>query len=446
MLNGLDAGASLALPALVRGGINQGVQARMFHVVVLMALIGLAIVLADWLVNIASTMVVGRNGERLLYTLRVKIFAQLQRLGLDFYEREMSGRIMTRMTTDVDALSTFLQTGFVTMVSSLLTFVGVLAAMLVINLKLGLLVLAIVPVLAVATVVFRMKSSQAYTEARERISIVNADLAENVAGLRVTQAFRREGANLDRFAGRSLAYRASRLRAQRYIALYFPFVQTLSTVASALVLVVAVGEVRSGALTVGALIAYLLYIDMVFAPIQQLSQVFDGYQQAAVGLSRIKDLLRLRTTVPADGRPGAGARCRVHRADRAARRPLRLRVRVHAGRRGRRREDLRRGDRRGLAHHRARRDRGAGRPDRRGQVHDRQADRPVLRRDRRRRPRRRDGRAVLRPAASTTTGSGSCRRRRTCSAARSRTRSPTPGRPRRTRRSRRRRARSARTT
>jgi len=298
LLNGLDAAANLALPALVRGGINQGVQAKMYHVVVLMALLGFAIVFGDWLVNIASTMVVGRNGERLLYTLRVKIFAQLQRLGLDFYEREMSGRIMTRMTTDVDALSTFLQTGLVTMVSSLLTFVGVLAAMLVINLKLGLLVLAIVPVLAVATVVFRMKSSKAYTEARERVSIVNADFAENVAGLRVTQAFRREGANLDRFAGRSLAYRSSRLRAQRYIALYFPFVQTLSTVAAALVLVVAVHDVRSGALTVGALIAYLLYIDMVFSPIQQLSQVFDGYQQAAVGLARIKDLLRLRTTVP----------------------------------------------------------------------------------------------------------------------------------------------------
>ncbi len=298
VLDGLDAAANLALPALVRGGIDSGVQARAFHVVAAMALIGLSIVFADWLVNIAETMVVGRNGERLLYTLRVKSFAQLQRLGLDFYERELSGRIMTRMTSDVDALSSFLQTGLVTMVSSLLTFVGVLAAMLVINVKLGLLVLAIVPVLAVATVVFRRKSSRAYTEARERISVVNADLAENVAGLRVTQAFRREGANRDRFAGRSLAYRQSRLRAQRYIALYFPFVQTLSTVASALVLVVAVGQVRSGALSVGALIAYLLYIDMVFSPIQQLSQVFDGYQQAAVGVARIKDLLRLRTSVP----------------------------------------------------------------------------------------------------------------------------------------------------
>jgi ATP-binding cassette subfamily B protein len=298
VLDGLDAAANLALPALVRGGIDNGVQAKAFHFVLLMSLIGLAVVFGDWLVNIAETMVVGRNGERLLYTLRVKLFAQLQRLGLDFYERELNGRIMTRMTSDVDALSSFLQTGLVTMVSSLLTFVGVLAAMLVINVRLGLLVLAIVPVLAVATVVFRRKSSRAYNEARERISVVNADLAENVAGLRVTQAFRREGTNRARFAGRSSAYRESRVRAQRYIALYFPFVQTLSTVASALVLVVAVGQVRSGALSVGALIAYLLYVDMVFSPIQQISQVFDGYQQAAVGLQRIKDLLRLRTSTP----------------------------------------------------------------------------------------------------------------------------------------------------
>ena len=345
VLDGLDAAANLALPALVRGGIDSGVQAKAFHVVVLLALAGFAIVAVDWVVNAAETMVVGRNGERMLFTLRVKLFAQLQRLGLDFYERELNGRIMTRMTSDVDALSTFLQTGLVTMVSSLLTFVGVLTAMLVINVRLGLLVLAIVPVLAVATVVFRLKSSKAYTEARERISVVNADLAENVAGLRVTQAFRREGTNRDRFAGRSDAYRQSRLRAQRYIALYFPFVQALSTLASALVLVVAVSQVRSGALSVGALIAYLLYIDMVFAPIQQLSQVFDGYQQASVGLARMKDLLRLRTSTPSGfaGRYGSCAHCRFPRRDRAAGRavlvhhwvgsfPVRMRTRGQARR------------------------------------------------------------------------------------------------------------------
>ncbi len=308
VLDGLDAVAGLALPALVRNGIDQGVETKVFHAILVVSLIGLAIVLADWLVNIAETMVVGRNGERLLFTLRVKLFAQLQRLGLDFYERELSGRIMTRMTTDVDALSSFLQTGLVTMVSSVLTCFGVLAALLIINLRLGLAVLCIFPVLVAATLVFRSKSARAYGESRERVAAVNADFAENVAGLRVTQAFRREQANRDRFGGLSQSFLVSRLRAQRYIAIYFPFVQTLSTVAGAIVLIIATGQMHSGALTTGALIAYLLYIDMVFSPVQQLSQVFDGYQQAMVGLRRITDLLRLGTSTPPTRRPVAVGR------------------------------------------------------------------------------------------------------------------------------------------
>jgi ATP-binding cassette subfamily B protein len=222
----------------------------------------------------------------------------------------MSGRIMTRMTTDVDALSTFLQTGLVTMVSSVLTFFGVLAALLIINLRLGLAVLCIFPVLVVATLVFRSKSTRAYNESRERVAAVNANFAENVAGLRVTQAFRREQANRDQFGALSHAFFVSRLRAQRYIAIYFPFVQTLSTAAGAIVLVLATGQMHSGALTTGALIAYLLYIDMVFSPVQQLSQVFDGYQQAMVGLHRITDLLRLRTSTPPPGRPVDAGRLR----------------------------------------------------------------------------------------------------------------------------------------
>ncbi len=310
VLDGLDAVAGLALPALVRNGIDNGVETKVFHAIVVVSLIGLAIVLADWVVNIAETMVVGRNGERLLFTLRVKLFAQLQRLGLDFYEREQSGRIMTRMTTDVDALSSFLQTGLITMVSSVLTFFGVLAALLIINLELGLAVLTIFPVLVVATLVFRKKSAKAYAEAREKVAAVNADFAENVAGLRVTQSFRREPVNRDRFGGLSNAFRVSRLRAQRLIAIYFPFVQTLSTAAGAIVLVLATGEISNGTLTAGALIAYLLYIDLFFSPVQQLSQVFDGYQQAMVGLHRITDLLRLGTSTPPAGQPVIPGRLR----------------------------------------------------------------------------------------------------------------------------------------
>jgi ATP-binding cassette subfamily B protein len=303
ILDALDALAGLAMPWLVRGGIDRGVEVRAMKEILLVSAIALAVALADWAVNAAATLTVGRNGERILYTLRVKIFSHLQRLGLDFYEHELAGRIMTRMTTDVEALSTFLQTGLITMVNSLLSFAGVLVALLFINLRLGLTVLAIIPVAAAATVAFSMKSSRAYTDAREKVSAVNADLQENVAGLRVSQAYRREQRNASRFAGRSDAYRRSRTRAQRYIALYFPFIQSLSTVAGALVLLVAAGQMRSGALTAGVLIAYLLYIDMLFAPVQQMSQVFDGYQQAAVALRRIGDLLRTPTSTPAAPHP-----------------------------------------------------------------------------------------------------------------------------------------------
>ena len=298
VLDALDALASLAMPALVRGGIDHGVETKVTGAVLLIAGLALAVVLADWVINAVQTVVVGRNGERVLYSLRVKIFAQLQRLGLDFYEHEMSGRIMTRMTTDVDALSSFLQTGLITMVNSVLSFAGVMVALLIINLRLGLTVLALVPLIVVATLVFRVKSRRAYGEAREKVAAVNADLQENVAGLRVSQAYRREQVNLARFTGLSSAYRRSRLRAQRYIAMYFPFVQSLSTAAAALVLLVAAGQMRAGLLTAGALVAYLLYIDMLFSPVQQLSQVFDGYQQAAVGLRRISGLLRTQTSTP----------------------------------------------------------------------------------------------------------------------------------------------------
>jgi ATP-binding cassette, subfamily B, bacterial len=299
ILVALDALATLALPVLIRTGVDKGVGNHAYDVIWIVSGAALAVVLADWVVSWKQTWITAKTGERFLYTLRVKTFSHLQRLGLDYYEKEMSGRIMTRMTTDVDAFSTFLQTGLTTTAVSVLTFVGILAALLYLNLTLGLVVLAALPFMIVGTLIFRSKSARAYTEAREKVAIVNTDLQENVAGMRVAQAYRREAHNQSRFDGRSAAYRTSRTRAQRYIATYFPFVQLLSDLASAAVLVVGAHLVGNGSLTTGALIAYLLYIDLFFSPIQQLSQVFDGYQQAVVGLQRIRDLLRTPTSTPA---------------------------------------------------------------------------------------------------------------------------------------------------
>jgi ATP-binding cassette subfamily B protein len=298
VLEAADALASLLVPVLMRTAVDQGIQGAAYHVIATMALFGLLVVVGDWIVESVQTRVTGRTGERLLYVLRLRTFSHLQRLGLDYYENEMGGRIMTRMTTDIDALASFLQNGVSTAVVSVLTFFGIAAALAFVDWRMALVVYAVLPVLVVATLVFRSKSAEAYSEARERISAVNADLQENVAGMRVTQAFRREGVNRDRFAGKADAYKASRTRAQRYIATYFPFVQFLGDVAGALALVYGAHLIVAGSLSTGALIAYLLYVDMFFSPIQQISQVFDGYQQAAVGLRRIRDLMQTPTTTP----------------------------------------------------------------------------------------------------------------------------------------------------
>jgi ATP-binding cassette subfamily B protein len=294
----LDALASLSLPLLVRNGVDAALTGHRGSLLAVAALLALGVVAADWVITVAQTRVAGRLGERLLYTLRVKTFAQLQRLGLDYYEREMAGRIMTRMTTDVDALSSFLQSGVTTALVSVLQLGGVLVVLLLLDPRLAVTALAFLPVLAGATVWFRRVSSAAYTEARERVSAVNADLQENLAGVQVAQAFTQEGRNRDRFRGLAGRYRTSRLRAQRAISIYFPFVEMLSEVAAAIALGVGAGQVHGGALTAGGLIAFLLYLDLFFSPVQSLSQVFDGYQQAQVGLRRLAELLRLSTSTP----------------------------------------------------------------------------------------------------------------------------------------------------
>ncbi|MGJ7419077.1 ABC transporter ATP-binding protein [Streptomyces cinereoruber] len=303
LLVAVDALAQIAVPVLVRHGVDGGVAHQARGVLLAASLAAAAVVGLNWLVGVAQVRTTGRTGERLLYTLRIKTYAQLQRLGLDYYEGELGGRIMTRMTTDVDALSNFLQTGLITAVVSLLTVFGVLAALLVIDAGLAPVLLAALPLLIGATAVFRHYSVPAYLEARERISTVNACLQENVGMLRVTQAFRRERHNADHFAALAWSFRDSRLRAQRYMGTFFPFVEFLGTLSTAAVLAVGVGQVRSGELTAGTLIAFLLYVELFFSPIQQLSQVFDGYQQAVVGMSRLRSLMRTPVATPRAAAP-----------------------------------------------------------------------------------------------------------------------------------------------
>ncbi|WP_194836288.1 ABC transporter ATP-binding protein [Nocardia sp. XZ_19_369] len=296
----LDALVGVAFPPIVRFAIDTGVGGGDSGALWLAAGLGIALVAGGWLVGAANTLITARTGERVLYGLRIRSYAHLQRLGLDYYERELSGRIMTRMTTDLDSLSTFLQTGLATSLIGGLTFVGIAVALLVIDVSLALVVIATLPPLFVATVLFRRFASTAYTVSRENVSTVNADFQENVAGLRAVQANRHEPVAARRFAEYSDRYRHSRMRAQTSIALYFPFIAAWSGVSLAAVIFVGAREVAAGTTTAGTLVAFVLYLELLFAPVLALSQVFDGYQQARVGLRRIGELLRTASAIASD--------------------------------------------------------------------------------------------------------------------------------------------------
>jgi ATP-binding cassette, subfamily B, bacterial len=310
LLVAMDALCTLAGPVLVRYGVDSGITDHAIRAVWVASLAFLGVALVDWWIMWAEARVMGRTSERLLHALRIKVFAHLQRLGVDYYENEMAGRIMTRMTTDIDALSQLLQNGLVNALVNLVTFLGVGIALAVMNPRLALVTATILPPLAIATIWFRSASSKAYETARERIAAVNANLQEGLSGVRVSQAFVREERNQEQFEEVAGGYRDARVRAQRLVATYFPFVDFLSDIAVCVVLGAASVFVANGSLTVGELIAFLLYLNLFFAPIQQLSQVFDSYQQARVAVSRITELLETSTTVPPPASPVAVTRLR----------------------------------------------------------------------------------------------------------------------------------------
>ncbi len=306
----IDALASLAGPILIKTGIDSGVAKGSMAVLFAAAAIFLVITLVDLIDEIGETFVTGRTAERIMLSLRIRVWAQLQRLSLDYYEREMAGRIMTRMTTDVDQFESLVENGLLSALVSIVTFVGVGCALLVINLELGLCTLSVVVPLAVATVIFRRKAERLYDLSRERIAIVNADFQESLSGVRVSQAFVHQAETIRRFHGLGRDYLDSRVAAQRLVAVYFPFVQFLSGAADAIVLGVGAGLIASGHLTSGALIAFILYIDLFFSPIQQLSQVFDSWQQTRVSVGRIAELMQLEPLTPAAEDPTMPGRLR----------------------------------------------------------------------------------------------------------------------------------------
>ncbi|HEY3240658.1 MAG TPA: ABC transporter ATP-binding protein, partial [Acidimicrobiia bacterium] len=303
VLVALDALAGLSGPALVRAGVAGGVQDGRREVLVAASAAFAVVALADFWVLWAGARWTGRLSERLLYILRIKVFAHLGRLGLDFYEREMAGRIMTRMTSDIEALAQLFQQGLVTLVVAGLTALGVAVALFVLDWRLAAAAMAVVPPLAALTWWFRRSSDAAYARVRDKVAGVMASLQEGLSGVRVTQAFARQDRNFAEFRQVAGEHLDARLEGNRLSATYFPAVELLGQVATVVVVGYGAGLVRAGSLTPADLIAFVLYLNLFFAPLTQLSQVFDVAQQAKAAAAKLAELLATPVSVP--DRPGA---------------------------------------------------------------------------------------------------------------------------------------------
>lgn len=303
--------ASLAFPLLMRTAIDRGIGEGRTDVLVGVAIAGTLVVVLAWLANAVQTVITSRSGERLLYGLRLRSYAHLQRLSMAYYDRTRSGSIMTRMTTDIDTLSSFLQTGLAQAVVSLGTLVGVLGMLIATDFSLAAVAAVAIPIIAVLTAIFRRVQKRLYSEAREQVSRVNATFQESVTALRVIQMHGVTGPSLRTFDDQSEQYRRLRMRAQTAVGVFFPGIQAISQITSALVLGYGATRVTDGSLSAGVLVAFVMYLSQLYGPIQQLGMVFDSWQRAQVSFSRITDLLATRPTVTDDGtRSGARAHAR----------------------------------------------------------------------------------------------------------------------------------------
>jgi ATP-binding cassette, subfamily B, bacterial len=303
-----DALATLAQPKLIEFGINRGVAHTSTSTLLVIAAVFAAVSAYDWWDMWASAVTTGMASERLLGALRVRVFAHLQRLGMDFYETELTGRILTRVTSDVDTLSSLVQNGLLNAVVSLATVVGIAIVLLLTDLQLALVAMAVLPPMVVATVWYQKRSTVAYDHQRDTIATVNASFAESLAGVRVTQANVREEVDEARFVVLGETNRDAGLRALSIQIWYVASTELFQQIATALVLTLGVGRLRNGTLSAGVLIGFVLYLTFFFSPIQQLSGVFDSYQQARAGMRKLRTLLAEQPATPAPAQPVAVGR------------------------------------------------------------------------------------------------------------------------------------------
>jgi ABC-type multidrug transport system fused ATPase/permease subunit len=301
----LATATALAPPFLSKYAVDDGIRqhdlAKLWWIVGAFVAAGLL----NWGMSYAQTYLTGWVGERILADLRNRLFDHLQRLSLGFFERNRAGVIISRLTNDVEAIDQLVTDGVTSLVQNTLTLVGTAIILFILDWRLALATLVVIPFLSVATIIFRTRSARAYSAVRERLGLVTATLAEDIAGMRIVQAFTRERTNMRNFREVSERYRDSNMETVVLNGLYFPFVDLLSSIALAVVLGYGGHLYFQGDVTLGTLFAFLLYVQNFFDPVQQLSQLYGTFLSATAALDKIVDVLDQEPEVVDE--PGAKA-------------------------------------------------------------------------------------------------------------------------------------------
>jgi ATP-binding cassette subfamily B protein len=287
----LETGAALAPPFLLGKAIDTGIEAGDVGA---LDLIVAAFVFATVLYAVATyweSYLVGWVGTRALQDLRERIFSHLQSMSIGFFTRRSPGVLISRMTNDVEALNQLVTNGLVTIFSSTLTLVGVVVIMLFLDVKLALITFVTFPLLAVASVVFRIVSAGTYRATRERIAAVTAYLQETLSGVRVVRSFGQEPRHVAQMTELNEENRDVNMKTVYLNASYFPAVELLASVGTAVILLYGGSQAINGALEVGVVVAFVGYLTRFFEPIQELSQLYTTYQQGMAALDKIFDLL-----------------------------------------------------------------------------------------------------------------------------------------------------------
>ena len=294
---------ALAPPLLAKHALDDAIDGTTGATLAVVVILFVAFGLANWGMTYVETYMTGWVGERILADLRAQLFGHLQRLSLGFYERNRAGVLISRMTNDVEAIDQLVTDGITTLAQSTLLLSGTAFLLLFLDWRLALVTLTVIPFMIIATAVFRSRSARAYSSVRERLGLVTATLAEDIAGMRMVQAFVREQRATENFRSVARNYRDSNMQTVVLNGLYFPFVSLLATLALAIVLGYGGHLYFQGAIALGTLFAFMLYINNFFDPVQQLSQLYNTFLSATAALDKI--IAVLDETPEVLDRPGA---------------------------------------------------------------------------------------------------------------------------------------------